>query len=82
MVSHICYDSEYKKAEKPRRSGDVIHLESFGQHVVVLNTQEASLDLLEKRSSIYSDRAVPNIMEAYVYILVSLWYFNSLIALL
>jgi len=56
------------KTEMLRVSGDVIHLESFGQHVVVLNTQEASLDLLEKRSSIYSDRAVPTIMEAYVYI--------------
>ncbi|KAH9167840.1 cytochrome P450 [Lactarius sanguifluus] len=35
---------------------DILHLELFGMHLVVLNSEKASNDLLEKRSSIYSDR--------------------------
>ncbi|KAF4564799.1 hypothetical protein EYR40_010971 [Pleurotus pulmonarius] len=36
--------------------GDIIHLSFFGRSVVVLNSLEAAVDLLEKRSAIYSDR--------------------------
>ncbi|KAJ3485910.1 hypothetical protein NLI96_g4615 [Meripilus lineatus] len=36
--------------------GDVIGLKGLGRSVVVLNSAEAARDLLEKRSSIYSDR--------------------------
>ncbi|EKM54598.1 uncharacterized protein PHACADRAFT_96498 [Phanerochaete carnosa HHB-10118-sp] len=35
---------------------DIIHLEVFGSHIVALNSAKAVKDLLEKRSSIYSDR--------------------------
>jgi hypothetical protein len=37
---------------------DVIHAELFGTHLVVLNSEKAATDLLDKRSSIYSDRCV------------------------
>jgi hypothetical protein len=37
---------------------DILHLEFFGTHLVVLNSEKASNDLLDKRSSIYSDRYV------------------------
>ncbi|KAI9442829.1 cytochrome P450 [Lactarius psammicola] len=37
---------------------DILHLEFFGTHLVILNSEKASNDLLEKRSSIYSDRCV------------------------
>lgn len=33
-----------------------MHLDVMGQHFVILNTEEAAIDLLEKRSAIYSDR--------------------------
>ncbi|KAM5535430.1 hypothetical protein V8D89_010952 [Ganoderma adspersum] len=36
--------------------GDIIYLNLLGQSVVVLNTAQATSDLLDKRSSIYSDR--------------------------
>ena len=36
--------------------GDIIHLSAFGQHTIILNSVEAACDLLEKRSSVYSDR--------------------------
>lgn len=39
-------------------SGDVIHAEAFGQHIVVLNSAEAIQDLLERRSANYSSRPV------------------------
>ncbi|KAI0050530.1 CyP450 monooxygenase [Auriscalpium vulgare] len=35
---------------------DIIHLQVFGFHLVVLNTKEVADDLMDKRSSIYSDR--------------------------
>ncbi|KAI0306165.1 cytochrome P450 [Multifurca ochricompacta] len=35
---------------------DIIHTELFGTHIIVLNSSKVANDLLEKRSSIYSDR--------------------------
>ena len=37
-------------------SGDVIYLNVFGRHFVILSSLEVITDLFEKRSSIYSDR--------------------------
>ena len=50
-------------AETHRRclGSDILHLEFFGTHLVVLNSEKAATDLLEKRSSIYSDRCVQKI---------------------
>ncbi|KAJ7141530.1 cytochrome P450 [Mycena filopes] len=36
--------------------GDVMRLEVVGQRIIVLDTHRAAVDLLDKRSSIYSDR--------------------------
>ncbi|KAJ7747776.1 cytochrome P450 [Mycena metata] len=36
--------------------GDVMQLEVLGQRIIVLDTYQAAVDLLENRSSIYSDR--------------------------
>lgn len=38
------------------RTGDVIHMRVMGHSVVVLMSVQAISDLLDKRSSIYSDR--------------------------
>ncbi|KAI9442828.1 cytochrome P450 [Lactarius psammicola] len=46
---------EYEKLGQDIGS-DILHLELFGTHLVVLNSEKAVNDLLEKRSSIYSDR--------------------------
>jgi hypothetical protein len=35
---------------------EIVHAELFGIHVVVLNSEKVANDLLDKRSSIYSDR--------------------------
>jgi hypothetical protein len=35
---------------------DIVHAELFGTHLVVLNSVKAASDLLDKQSSIYSDR--------------------------
>jgi hypothetical protein len=37
-------------------TGDVIYLNALGKQVVVLNSAQAAVDLLDKRSSNYSDR--------------------------
>ena len=39
-----------------RLESDVIHLKLFQSHVVVINSTKAASELLEKRSTIYSDR--------------------------
>ncbi|PIL32001.1 cytochrome P450 [Ganoderma sinense ZZ0214-1] len=36
--------------------GDIVYLNLLGQSVIVLNTTQATSDLLDKRSAIYSDR--------------------------
>lgn len=36
--------------------GDVVYIEALGKRIVVLNSAEAAVDLLERRSAIYSDR--------------------------
>ena len=38
------------------RVGDVMYFRALGRSIVVLNSVEAAVDLLDKRSSIYSDR--------------------------
>ncbi|KAG9029174.1 hypothetical protein FRB95_005632 [Tulasnella sp. JGI-2019a] len=45
-----------------RKYGPLTYLNIAGQSILVINTQEAAIDLLEKRASIYSDR--PRIMMA------------------
>ncbi|KAI0753233.1 cytochrome P450 [Daedaleopsis nitida] len=37
--------------------GDVVHLNAFGQSMIILGSHEAAIDLLEKRSANYSDRS-------------------------
>ena len=43
-------------AEWAKTYGDIIHVKVFGQHILLLNSLEICIDLLEKRSAIYSDR--------------------------
>ena len=35
---------------------DIIHLQAFGSHIVVVNSVKAANELFEKRSRIYSDK--------------------------
>lgn len=46
------------------RIGDVIRLHVLGRSIVVLNSAQAAVDLLDKRSSNYSDRSYFPIYEA------------------
>ncbi|KAF7759803.1 hypothetical protein Agabi119p4_11498 [Agaricus bisporus var. burnettii] len=47
---------ENKFAEWGAQYGDVVRLKVFGQVMIVLNTLDAARELLDKRSSLYSDR--------------------------
>ncbi|EKM51547.1 uncharacterized protein PHACADRAFT_212190 [Phanerochaete carnosa HHB-10118-sp] len=38
-------------------NSDIVHFEILGIHFVVLNSAQATVDLFEKRSNVYSDRA-------------------------
>ncbi|TFK78806.1 hypothetical protein K466DRAFT_506694 [Polyporus arcularius HHB13444] len=37
-------------------AGDVVHLSMFGEHIVVLGSQQAIFDILEKQSAATSER--------------------------
>ncbi|TDL20318.1 cytochrome P450 [Rickenella mellea] len=39
-----------------KQYGDIVHVEVFGKHILILNSLEGAVDLCEKRSHIYSDR--------------------------
>ncbi|KAF8158927.1 hypothetical protein K438DRAFT_1450456, partial [Mycena galopus ATCC 62051] len=39
-----------------KRYGEVIHIEAFGNHMLIINSVKAAMELFEKRSRIYSDR--------------------------
>ncbi|OCH88112.1 cytochrome P450 [Obba rivulosa] len=49
-------------AQWAKRYGDIVHLRIFGQPVIILNTIGPVLDLLDKRSSNYSDRFLSEIV--------------------
>ncbi|KAF7348401.1 hypothetical protein MSAN_01794100 [Mycena sanguinolenta] len=39
-----------------KQYGNIIHVQVFGQHILILNSIKAATELLEKRATIYSDR--------------------------
>jgi len=52
-------DEQWLKASEWKESfGDIVHLEMVGQHIIFLNKFEDAINLLEKRSNIYSERPV------------------------
>ena len=38
------------------RSGDMMYISALGKGILMINSQRVAMDLLEKRSNIYSDR--------------------------
>lgn len=56
-----------KFAEWSKQYGDVVHLNVLGQHIVILDSVEATKELLDRRSAIYSDRPhMPMVIDLYV----------------
>ncbi|KEP48417.1 cytochrome P450 family protein [Rhizoctonia solani 123E] len=51
---HTVFDKQGKDIKS-----DIISLSMLGNTIVVLNSSQAAIDLLEKKSSIYSDRVCP-----------------------
>ncbi|KAJ3516111.1 hypothetical protein NLJ89_g1328 [Agrocybe chaxingu] len=54
----VPYDSQWETYHdmSKKLDTDILYLDMFGSNVIVLDTYEAAIDLLEKRSSIYSGR--------------------------
>ncbi|KAF8595140.1 cytochrome P450 [Ceratobasidium sp. AG-I] len=53
-AEHIAFDKQGKETKS-----DITSLSMLGNTIVILNSAQAAMDLLEKRSSIYSDRTCP-----------------------
>jgi hypothetical protein len=51
-----CYHPVASPTRVPSGSDDVVHVDVLGSHLVILNSIKTANDLLDKRSSIYSDR--------------------------
>ncbi|KAG0702315.1 cytochrome P450 [Suillus ampliporus] len=45
-------------AEWGKKYGDISHISVLGQHVIVVNSVKAAMDMMDKKSTIYSDRPV------------------------
>ena len=41
-----------------RLAGDISHIEVLGQHIIVLNSSETAMEMLDNKGSMYSDRPV------------------------
>ena len=52
--------------EWSKKYGDVIYLKVFGKSVIILSSERAATDLLEKRSANYSDRPSFPLYERYL----------------
>lgn len=50
---------------QPSIIGKIMHFNILGQHIIVLNSLDAAIDLLEKRSRIYSDRPLLPVTDLY-----------------
>lgn len=48
-------------------TGDIVYTRVLGQDIVILNSKEVAIELLEKRSQKYSDRPVISIADMYVF---------------
>lgn len=55
-VAYILH--HFQSSNSAPSGSDVIHFDVLGSHVVVLHSIKAANELLDKRSSIYSDRSV------------------------
>lgn len=51
--------------------GDIIHYRTYNKHTVVLNAYDDNVELLERRSLIYSDRPYLAMMDMYVELFLS-----------
>lgn len=38
--------------------GSIIHIDAFGQHMIIVNDAKTAFDMLDKKSAIYSDRPI------------------------
>ncbi|KAF8182492.1 cytochrome P450 [Mycena galopus ATCC 62051] len=60
LIGHLRYmptaQAPFVFNEWAKTYGDVMHLQVLGKSMIVLNTLQAAVDLLDKRGSIYSDR--------------------------
>ncbi|KAG1723174.1 cytochrome P450, partial [Suillus paluster] len=45
-------------AEWGKKYGDISHIEVLGQHIIVVNSVKIAMDMLDKKSTMYSDRPV------------------------
>jgi len=52
-ASHFC---QYYASR--RIVGGISHIEILGQHIIVLNSVKATMEMLDKKSSVFSDRPV------------------------
>ncbi|KAG1737315.1 cytochrome P450 [Suillus lakei] len=41
-----------------KKYGDIVHIEVLGQHIFVLNSVKTAMDMLDNKSTVYSDRPI------------------------
>ncbi|KAJ7714035.1 hypothetical protein B0H14DRAFT_2413580 [Mycena olivaceomarginata] len=70
LIGHLRYIPSTNRAalfhEWAKIYGDIMYLDILGNSMIVLNTEKVAVDLLNKQSSIYSDRPRFILYEMYV----------------
>ncbi len=54
--TYFCYSNSGSTLQSSLPGSDIIHLDVAGSSIIVLDTVESAMELLDKRSLIYSDR--------------------------
>jgi len=52
----LCFDTPHNIHLEPCTDSDIIHVNALGTSIVILNSYEVAVNLLDKRSGIYSSR--------------------------
>ncbi|KAI9457950.1 cytochrome P450 [Lactarius psammicola] len=55
-IRHIANQAWLASPQRKDEYGDMMYVSALGQGVLIINSQRVAIDLLEKRSNIYSDR--------------------------
>jgi cytochrome P450 len=66
MVCHSLFSTLSQYMSLFCHEGSVIHLRSYRQHTIVINSYEDCVEFFERRSNIYSDRPTITMVDMYV----------------
>ena len=56
MVLNSQHHVMLRLTERSNSAGDLVYVDAIGQPILIVNSAKVALDLMDKRSTVYSDR--------------------------